>query len=341
LIRWPYLIFYYLLILLIASFTAIIFIAAHPKTLPYLADRFLDENNITYSKIEGSLLSGITAYDINYADAVLAKRFEIKYTFIMLFKPQPSIKKIETDQLRINIKNLPASEEDNSEVFIPTFAVAQLGLNDTKLILEKETLRFDLNAKKIAYHRDLDVKNLEIRADSSYGKTKLNADKFRVNVNDFLSSGKDTSKFPIPAFSIAGLRLKETTLRLEKEELNFDMNASKVNYRSNLDIAQLDIRADASYGKTKLSASEFRVKVEDFLANEKNASKFPIPAFSFTELRLKESTLRLNQEELNFDMNASKIGYHRTLDITRFEMRADSSYGKAKIDGNVKSNRLQ
>ena len=317
------------------------FIAAHPKTLPYLADRFLNENNITYSKIEGSLLSGITAYDINYADAILAKRLEIKYTFLMLFTPQPLIKKIETDQLRVIINNLPVSEDNSSEVFIPAFALSQLRLKDTSLILEKETLRFDLNAKKITYYRDLNIKQLEIRADSSYAKTKLSADKLRVKVSDFLASEKSASIFPIPDFSLAGLRLKETTLRLNQEELNFDLNASKIDYQRDLNIAQLDIRADSSYGKTKLSADKLRVKAEEFLTSQKNVSNFPIPAFSLAELRLKETTLRLEQEELNFDLNASKIGYHRALNVTRFEMRADSSYGKAKIDGSVKSDRLR
>ena len=83
-IRFSYLFVYYLLILLVLLATTVVVIAAHPETARYLADRFLKENGVGYNRVEGSLLNGVTLYDINYNDAVMIKRLQIEYNILML-----------------------------------------------------------------------------------------------------------------------------------------------------------------------------------------------------------------------------------------------------------------
>lgn len=172
-IRFSYRFVYYLLILLVLLTTTVVVIASHPQTADYLAKRFLKENGIEYSGLEGSLLEGVTLHDVNYNDAVLITRLEVKYNIFMLFNPTPTLKKIKLEGTSIILDKLPHNEKNEEELTIPAFAVSQLQLKDTQIFTNDETLSFDLDASKIQYRRELNVKRLTLKLSTSYGDANI------------------------------------------------------------------------------------------------------------------------------------------------------------------------
>jgi translocation and assembly module TamB len=176
LIRFSYLFVYYLLIILVLLTTTVVVIASHPETARYLADRFLKENGVVYSRVEGSLLNGVALYDINYNDAVMIKRLQIEYNILMLLNPTPTIKKIAAEGSSIILNKLPASKEGDETFSIPAFAISTLQLRDTQLLVDDEMILFDLDASKIHYRRGLNVKKLALRLNTSYGDANLQGD---------------------------------------------------------------------------------------------------------------------------------------------------------------------
>jgi len=171
--RIAYLLLFYLTILFVTLLSAMLIAAAHPKTARYLADKLLTDNGVVYRTIEGSLLNGITLYDINYNDALFVKRFELKYKFFMLLNPTPTLQKVKLEGTSIIIDKLPKNQESKSALSIPAFAVSKLQLTGTRLLIEKETLLFDLNASNIHHRQALNIKRLSATLATSYGDAKL------------------------------------------------------------------------------------------------------------------------------------------------------------------------
>ena len=172
-IKWSYIVIHYLTILLITLVIAAILVVSHPDTTRYFVQKYLNENMIGYSRVEGSLLNGITLYDIDYPPAIKVKRFTVKYGLLALLNPTPLIKRVELQGVTANLDNLPQDKESDSEFSMIPFAVTQLHLKDIHILFDGEELRFDLDASRIRYSDRLDVNALTLRANSSYGTAEI------------------------------------------------------------------------------------------------------------------------------------------------------------------------
>ncbi|WP_415397799.1 translocation/assembly module TamB domain-containing protein [Sulfurimonas sp. CS5] len=170
-----YLFTYYLTIFITLIVLSVATIAVHPDSVKYLTDKFLKENGILYSKVEGSLLTGATLYDVSYLDAFSAKRVEIDYSFVMLFNSTPVIKKIKADGVLLNIDKLPKRQESDYEFFVFAFSVSKLQLTNISIILDDERFVFNLNASKIDYDKRLNVKKLFVELFTPYADAIIDA----------------------------------------------------------------------------------------------------------------------------------------------------------------------
>jgi len=128
----------YVLLFIIALVVIFVAIASRPQTLEYFGDEFLKKSGVNYSKIEGSLLEGITLSDVNYSDAIFMKTLQINYDLALLVKPSPKIKKISITGVSIYPENF-ASKDEKSEFFLPSFEISELILEKTQIILDKQT----------------------------------------------------------------------------------------------------------------------------------------------------------------------------------------------------------
>ncbi|QOY54840.1 translocation/assembly module TamB domain-containing protein [Candidatus Sulfurimonas marisnigri] len=166
-----YLFSYYLTIFITVVVLGVATILVHPDSVKYLADKFLKENEIAYSRVEGSLLTGVTLHDINYADTFTAKRVEVGYNFFMLFNPTPVIRKIKADKVVLNLDKLPKNQEGSDEFF--AFAIGKLQLRDASVIFEDERFVFNLKASRIDYGKTLDVRKLFIELFTPYADATI------------------------------------------------------------------------------------------------------------------------------------------------------------------------
>lgn len=175
-----YLFSYYLTIFISLIVLAIATIAVHPDSIKYLANKFLKENGVMYSKVEGSLLTGATLYDVSYEEAFSAKRVEVSYNFIMLFNPTPVVRQIKIDGAMLNVDKLAKSKEDSNEFSIFAFSISKLQLTNTSIIFNNEKFIFNLNASKVNYDKSLNVKKLYAELFTPYADATIDA---RIDAN--------------------------------------------------------------------------------------------------------------------------------------------------------------
>ncbi|RUM69389.1 MAG: hypothetical protein DSZ07_04665, partial [Sulfurovum sp.] len=71
----------WLILLLLIVISLIAFILESPATVLNLLKNPLQEQNITYGKMQGGLLSGFTLQDVNYNNQVQAKEVALKVDF--------------------------------------------------------------------------------------------------------------------------------------------------------------------------------------------------------------------------------------------------------------------
>ncbi len=160
------------LLLLLSLLILSIFVVSHPRTLPYLADRFLKVDGLSYGRMEGSLLTGITLYDVNYLEAVFIKRAHVGYKVPALLFSPPTIDIVSADHVDIILDRLPASSDEESELSIPPFSIDTLSLKQLTLIMD-ENIIIDLDAKKVTVDQALDIEALTLLLGTDYAKVTL------------------------------------------------------------------------------------------------------------------------------------------------------------------------
>ena len=141
---------------------------SHKETVPFLAEKYLHDFGIEYSSIEGTLLEGVVIYEFRYKDVITAKSVRIEYNFLHLFRPTPNIKKIELQNLSINVEKLSISELNASASLLPAFSVNSLLAKHTKIIFSKESIVLDINASDLTSQDTLNVKKVALNLQTSY-----------------------------------------------------------------------------------------------------------------------------------------------------------------------------
>jgi len=70
---------------------AILLLLTDKYTIFFLSENFLKTNNIEYSKVEGTLLNGLTLYDVKYKNILYAKKLKLHYTLLSILELRPII----------------------------------------------------------------------------------------------------------------------------------------------------------------------------------------------------------------------------------------------------------
>lgn len=166
---------------------------SHEGVIPYLADKYLKDFDITYSKIEGTLLSGVKIYDASYKDIAKLKTLDLNYNFLELLRINPKITKLRIDSLHVDINKIPKSEKDDDKSSIIGFKILQLELNNSKVIYEEKKFEFDLKTQNFLFDDTLHVDKLVVNnALFKEGNLTLTFDLNSSNVNYNKVIGVDT-----------------------------------------------------------------------------------------------------------------------------------------------------
>jgi translocation and assembly module TamB len=149
-----------------AVITIIGFLLTTEKLLPFLAEKYLKDFGVKYSKVQGSLFDGVSVYDLKYGDAVSIKKVEVHYNFLMLWAHVPIFSDVKIDGVYLNMDKLLFSDTNNIQ--IPPFTISNLKLKNIELIISSERYTFDLETQGIHYDNGFDAKNVALDLKSSF-----------------------------------------------------------------------------------------------------------------------------------------------------------------------------
>jgi len=294
----------------------VVTVTSHPETLRYLTDKLLKDNGVTFSAIEGSLLTEITLHDINYADAIVIKDLHIKYNIFMLFNPTPTVKRIKVHGATINLSNLPKNEDSNSTFSMFPFALSQLHVSDTHVLLDDKMLSLDVNASKIHYRRQLNVKKLSVGVSSAYGKTKI---KGSIKNNRLIAKSHIT---PAPS-------LYEQYMRYFKgltQSFVFDLEATLERIKLHTHFDRLDLRADQNMSFKYVDIDLTYLVKEKYL----DAKASYNAEYDQFEAKVKQKGRLLSSLAYTSELNATVIKHPIDLPFNTFEVVASGDMDTIK-----------
>ncbi|MCW8896072.1 translocation/assembly module TamB domain-containing protein [Sulfurimonas sp.] len=308
-----YLFAYYFIIFIVAVGLAVATIALQPDTLKHLADKFLTENEIAYSKVEGSLLTGAALHNVDYGDVFSAKNIEIGYSFDMLFSPTPLIGKIKADGVSLNLDKLPKSEDGSSDLSLFSFALTKLQLTNASIILDGERFVFNLDASKVSYNKNLNVKKLSIELFTPYADATM---KGSIKQNRLLAK-----TFVTPKTSI-----------VKKIAIDVDASLQKVLMRTHLNHLSLSTDQNISIGNADVTLTYF-IK-EDYFSFESSYMFF----HQELEAEVKQNGIFNSLGTYTTELSANLRKYPPQIPFDKFS--AEVSGDTESMAGNIKAQHL-
>ena len=328
--------------------TVLIFSLTQNYLVSVLAQKYLKEFGVEYSKIEGSLLEGIILHDIQYTDAIGIKRLQVNYNLLYFLRPSPKINKIKIQDLSLDISKLPSPENNETATPFISFTIANIELSNTKVIAMDETLEFDLKAKGFYYHESVDIDTLSVDLKSSYAnaliKGSVVSNKFKGDASVALSQGTSKEYLSFLKSTPKALNIKIEATR-HKALLSTKLERLSLKDDENLSIEDADIKltyfleddtleAEASY---KASYLEFETSLHQTFAlrdNKQYTSKIKARITKQAiELPFKsieadvfgdENSIQANMKAGLSDCNISSKDYKS------FSINVDDAYFKAE-----------
>lgn len=152
-----------LFFVLLVLFTLFVFF--QKDVVPFLAQKYLKEFDVTYSSIEGTLFHGVEISDFAYKESIKAKKLTLKYNFFSLLQPTPRVAFLGGSEVFINLDALLASTEDSSSFALN---ISKAELKNATLYYKNENHLFDLDATNLSYREALDIEKLELKAKTRY-----------------------------------------------------------------------------------------------------------------------------------------------------------------------------
>ena len=262
-----YIFFHHFTFYILAISIAFVFLLSQNYLVAALAQKYLKEYGVEYTKVEGTLLEGVILYDLKYTDAISVKKLQVQYNLLTLLRPTPKISKIKADRLYLDVGKLPSYDANATETSIMSFIISNIELKNAKVLVENETLEFNLKGKGFYYHDRIDVDKLSVDFKSSYAnaliKGRITSNKFigdsSVQINEniskeylsFLSGIPKTLHVKIEATTQTALlstNLDKLTLR---DDENLSINDANINMT--YFVNDNSFEADANYKTAYLS----------------------------------------------------------------------------------------
>ncbi len=143
-----------------------LFVFFQKDVVPFLAQKYLKEFDVTYSSIEGTLFHGVEVFDFAYKESIKAKKLTLKYNFFSLIQPTPRVAFLGGSEVFINLDTLLASSNTNASSF--ALNISKTELKNATMRYKNENYLFDLDATNLSYRELLDIEKLELKAKTRY-----------------------------------------------------------------------------------------------------------------------------------------------------------------------------
>ena len=179
--------FKYFLLTVSLSIATLIMALNSLSTLSSVLKPTLNDFNISYKRLSGSIFKNIKVENLSYQNGVFLD-FEIDFDFLALFDKKISIDKIEIDKLKIeesfiaslqNSKKEPEKEKTQTEIpYFKYITIASIKLNaveNSYKNIELKNLNIDIDSFDFDIERKIAKLNLKSSIDSNFAKLKLDS----------------------------------------------------------------------------------------------------------------------------------------------------------------------
>jgi len=306
LIKKIYLLFYYFSLFLVAIGIASLFVFSQKHLLNTFADKYLKESGVKYSHIEWSLFNGIIVHDLKYEEAISIKRVQVHYNLLYLFRATPKISKIEADAFTLDVSKLAPSDENQTQTSLIAFAVSNLELKHTKLILKDETYLFDVKAKEFSFDEKIDVGSVTMELNSTYVNAiiegTIKSNKFDGNASVEVKESLTIKDAKIEFSYSVNTNYYQSTLHatLEEEPLKFPAQTLSAELFGDESGMGANIKTDLF--DLNISSKDYEIYEATLYPKLEDAFYKPYPMKLFLPIKMRYENISKNQK-LTLDAN--------------------------------------
>ncbi len=320
-----------LIIIIIAILLLTIYFTSGKDTIPYLAQTYLKNYGISYSKIEGSLISGFIITNISYKDSIKAKLLEVRYNPFSLIQPTPKIQLIRTESLHVDTNKLLKNKDSNSSNTALNFQISTLILNNTEVLYKDKNINFSTNIDSLKFNKKIKIENIELK------HVTLKDTKNSINLN--LTAKKLAYQKNL---TIKKLKAQSSIKNTDYGKYSFDINSSNIKYKmKQINIEDFNIFLKTPYGNlnsknAKLNQNTIlasvKIKLDRNISNIYKQHVEGMPKIFNVDLNasLQEIDIKtnLNKIRLKKEQNLSleQIALHVKYFINGSYFQADASY---------------
>ncbi len=304
-----------------------LFVFFQKDVVPFLAQKYLKEFDVTYNSIEGTLFHGVEISDFAYQESIKAKKLTLKYNFFSLLQPTPRVSFLGGSEVFINLDTLLDSA-DNSSSFALNISKAEL--KNATLHYKNENYLFDAYATNLSYRELLDIEKLKLKA-----KTRYADGTFEGEVRESVLRGKSSLQL---SKEIEKKYIDFLEYNPKKLLLDIVIDAKKIDLRTTLKNASIKELSDFSLKDTTLEFS-YLIEEESFTIfttydayYKEYAAKIKQDIFvdaNFVAHSKLEAKITDKKERLPFDTFSMDIKYDNS--------KTDMHFSAKEIEANVKT----
>ncbi len=326
----------FLLLLILFS----LFVFFQKDVVPFLAQKYLKELDVTYSSIDGTLFHGVEISDFAYKESIKAKKLTLKYNFFSLLQPTPRVAFLGGSEVFINLDALLASTEDSSSFALN---ISKAELKNATMHYKNENYLFDLDATNLSYREVLDIEKLELKAKTKYANGTFDGEvkESVLRGKSSLQLSKEIEKKYIDFLEYNPKKLLlDVVIDTKKIDLNTTLKNAKIKDFSDFFIA------DATIGFSYLiEEGSFSVDTTYDSHYEEYAAKIKQNVFVDTNFEVHsklEANITDKKNRLPFDTFRMDIKHNKSATYAHFsakEIEADittNDFKKFFIDANTR-----
>ena len=304
-----------------------LFVFFQKDVVPFLAQKYLKEFDVTYSSIEGTLFHGVEVSDFIYQESIKAKKLTLKYNFFSLLQPTPRVAFLGCDTVFIDLDKLLAMQSDSSHFALN---ISETQLTNATLRHKNENYLFDADATNLSYRDLLDIEKLKLKA-----KTRYADGTFEGEVRESVLRGKSSLQL---SKEIEKKYIDFLEYNPKKLLLDVVIDAKKIDLRTTLKNASIKEFSDLSIKDTTLEFS-YLIEEESFTIfatcdayYKEYAAKIKQDVFvdaNFVAHSKLEAKITDKKENLPFDTFS--------MDIKHDNGKTDMHFNAKEIEADVKT----
>ena len=163
------------------------FVALHPATTDYIAQKVLIPNGIRFQRVEGTLFTGFDLYGLRYEKALFARHAGVHYSLWRLLSPAPHLRDIELDDADIYPKKFGArasKKSDTKTSFVPPpVTLSRIDVRRCRIHADGEKVAFDFDGQDLYWFgENLSLDGFRARVRSAYADADLHGSLKKLRV---------------------------------------------------------------------------------------------------------------------------------------------------------------